>query len=247
MPRDRFEMVEAYLLDRMPASEREAFGRTIANDPELREDVEALRENILAIELGAFTRKLKEIAYEQDVQVLRLDTDRSRKSASTPWKLLGYAAMLAVVLAVGLWWSMRAPLEERLFSEHFMADPGLPVAMSAVDNYTFHDAMVDYKLGEHALAREKWSTLLRTDPANDTLLYFIASTHMNEGDHASAEPLYQQVAADPGSGFSHRANWYLYLIQVREDRVDPALVRELENDAMYGRRVRALEEQRDPR
>ena len=55
---ERFETIEAYLLGTMGDAERLAFEQELASDADLRAEVEAQRENTLAVELGAFTRTL---------------------------------------------------------------------------------------------------------------------------------------------------------------------------------------------
>ena len=118
LDRPTFEAIESYVLDRMDALEREAFEQRLAGDATLRAEVELERENIRAVELGGVARLLKGIAAEDGAQ-----------ASGTNWaRYLKYAAMIAVLISGAIWWSMRPSLNERLFAEYFVADPGLPVA-----------------------------------------------------------------------------------------------------------------------
>jgi len=232
LDRRRFEAIEAYVMGRMSADERVRFEQDLATDADLRAEVELQRENMLAIELGGMDRLLKQVRAEQ----------RNAPGASgNGWTTyLKYAAAIALLIAGALWWMDRAPEQDRLFAEHHVADPGLPVPMSATDDAAFHDAMVAYKLGDYAEARTKWSALLNASSGNDTLRYYIAQAALAEGDAESAVPLLEKVAADGSSVFSGKARWYLFLAHLK--RGDPEAMRalHLEDDPLYGERARAI-------
>ena len=214
LDRNRFEAIEAYLLGSMSATERDAFAKEMASDAKLRAEVDLQRENTLAIELGGVQRLLKEVRAEH----ARPEMDRT-----AGWKTyLMYAAVVAIVLSGAFWVLTRPSANERLFAEHFTADPGLPVPMSATDKPAFHDAMVAYKLGDFAEARGKWSTLLQADPTSDTLRYYIASAALAVEDAAAAIPLFEGIVADTASAFHDKSQWYLFLAYVKAGEVENA-------------------------
>ena len=215
------------------------FEARLAQDAELREETQAMRDSILAIELGGFSRKLKEVVAEEG----RVIPIGGRNTGSRPWQYFAYAASIAALIAVAFWFFTRPPLNERLFTQYHYPDPGLPVAMSATNDHLFHDAMVAYKLGDHEEAREKWISLLNHSPDNDTLLYYIASTHLNEDRPHAAIPLYERVIADPSSVFTAKARWYLYLSKVHVGEKDPALLEELLRDPDRKEAVQQIQKQ----
>lgn len=206
MDRPTFEAIEAYVLERMSAMERDAFEQRLTNDPALRAEVALERDNIRAVELGGVVRAMKQITAEEAIETTTTGRGRS---------LLPYAAAVAVLIGGALWWIDRPTDHERLFATHFEADPGLPVAMGATDDPVFADAMVSYKEGLFADARSKWSTLLQVDPLNDTLRFYIASAALAEGDAAAAIASFTAIAQDSASVFHERARWYLFLAHVR--------------------------------
>lgn len=234
--RETFEAIEAYVLDRMPAEERAAFERRLAADPELRAEMELERDQILAVELGGVRRVLAALGHEEP----------GRSGGRAPWSLLKYAAGIALLLAGTLWWFLRPPVNERLFAEHFTADPGLPVPMSAVNDPEFQDAMVAYKLEDYAEAVAKWEPLLRTDPDNDTLQYYIASALLAGGKASEAIPRFDQVASNPASAFQAKARWFLYLANLRSGNREAMLRMGMADDPSYGERARAIERQWRP-
>ena len=232
LDRSTFEAIETYVLDRMSALDRAAFEQRMAGDAALCAEVELEKENIRAVELGGVTRMLKEIAAEGTVS----DTNMAQGG----WKqYLKYAAVVAIVLSGSLW-LLRPSANERLFAEHFIADPGLPVAMSSTDDPIFADAMVSYKEGHYAQARAKWSPLLQKEPMNDTLRYYIASAWLAEGDAIAAIPLLEGMVDDPSSALRAKARWFLLLAYVRAGESAKAKAVELDTDPVYGERVRAI-------
>lgn len=239
LDRKRFEAIEAYVMGRMSAEERQRFEQDMAADPALRAEVDLQRENTMAIELGGMDRLLKQVRAEQQ--------RTSEGSGGNGWTTyLKYAAAIALLIAGALWWMDRAPKHDRLFAEHHVADPGLPVPMSASDDAAFHDAMVAYKLGDFAEARGKWTNLLNAAPDNDTLRYFIAQSALAEGDADSAVPLFEHVSADASSVFSGKARWYLFLAHLKRGDRTAMQALHLEDDAVYGERARAILEAFEP-
>ena len=235
LDRSTFEAIETYVLDRMSALDRAAFEQRMAGDAALCAEVELEKENIRAVELGGVTRMLKEIAAEGTVS----DTNMAQGG----WKqYLKYAAVVAIVLSGSLW-LLRPSANERLFAEHFIADPGLPVAMSGTSDPAFADAMVSYKEGDYERARANWSLLLQQEPMNDTLRYYIGSAWLADGEALAAIPLFEVLAADPGSAFRAKARWYLMLAYVRAGESAKAKAVELDTDPTYGGPARAIKAQ----
>lgn len=231
---DRFEAIEAYLLGTMSDTQQVAFELELTSDADLRAEVEAQRENTLAVELGAFTRTLASAAEAEGSK----EDGSLRGSSWAPY--LRYAAAVALVMGATLWFIGRPSANERLFAEHYVADPGLPVPMSATDDHVFQDAMVAYKLGDYAEARAKWAGLAQERPDSDTLRFYIACATLGEGDATAAVPLLKGVGDEGRSVFARKARWFLFLAYVKQDAVTEALAVPLDDDATYGERVRAI-------
>ena len=231
LDRKSFEAIEAYVLGTMPGDERIRFEEVLATDAALRAEMELQRDNIRAVELGGMSRMLRSIAADE----------AAVGAKSGGWKAyLKYAAVIALLFTTALWWLSREPVHERLFAEHFVADPGLPVTMGANNAHAFNDAMVAYKLGDYMEASGKWSALLQQDPTNDTLRFYLASALLASGDADQAIPLFKGASERAGSAFSDRTRWYLFLAYLRAGRVAEAKALGLETDPVHGARVRAI-------
>ena len=234
LDRATFEAIEAYVLDRMTAAEREAFELRMSTDGDFRAEVEVERDNIRAVELGGGSRLIKDISAEEN----------GRERAYGGWsRYVKYAAVVALLATAAIWWFTRPPVNERLFAEYYAADPGLPVAMSGTTDPAFADAMVAYKLGDHAEARSKWAPLLQNDPTNDTLRYYTASAALAMGDAALAIPLFEGLASGTGSAFQVKSRWFLFLAYVKQGNAAKARAVPLDDDPVYGERARALKAQ----
>jgi len=223
-----FEAIEAYVLGRMSATERDAFEQRLVLEPDLRAELELGREHIRAVELGGLTRTLRTIAEQENA---------SGSQGGSGWgRYIAYAASIALLVSVAIWWAARPPLNERLYAAHFTPDPGLPVAMSATDDHVFADAMVYYKEGRYGEAAQRWAPLLQQDPSNDTLLYYTAMVELVNGDAGSAMARLASVS-DGSSTFKSRARWYLFLIHVKRNEIEQARALQLGTDTMYGERA----------
>lgn len=231
--RKRFEAIEAYVMGRMSADERERFQQEIAADPALHSEVELHRENTLAIELGGMDRLLKVMRVEQQ--------QGSTGSGGNGWiPYLKYAATVALFIAGVLWWMGRAPRHERVFAAHFTPDPGLPVTMGTTDAPAFHDAMVAYKLGDHDEAIDKFTALLKEGPASDTLRFYIGCAELNAGRPERAAPMLMAVAEQQGSVFAAKARWYAFLAILRGGDLNGARAIRFEEGDPYGAKVKAV-------
>lgn len=229
--RPTFETIEAYVLERMSIDEREAFEQRMATDPDLRVEVELEKENIRAVELGGLHRMLKGIAAEE----------REHGGTGNGWKrYLSYAAILVAIVGATAWWMLRPPLNERLFAEHFVADPGLPVTMGTSADPAFTDAMVHYKEGHYAEAIQGWSALIEHDPGSDTLQYYIGAAQLAKGEFRPAMEHLAPVVRNDSSAFNASARWYLFLAYVGAgDRAGAGTV-DLSEDARLHERARSI-------
>jgi hypothetical protein len=236
LDRKKFEAIETYLLGTMAAEERARFEAEMKADAVLRAEVELQHENMMAVELGGMTRTLRSIAAEEQAA----DEGSQQAGGRRYWM---YAAAILLIGIGAAWWFTRAPLNEQVFAEHFVADPGLPVEMGVTKDPVFADAMVAYKLGDYAEARHKWSELLITRPQNDTLSFYIASAALAAGDTEAAIAAFQGPANEPSSIFHGRSRWFLFLAYVRGDRIAEAEALQLNNDPVYGEGVRAILDQ----
>lgn len=238
LDRTRFERIESYLLDRMGLEERAHFQQELLEDPSLQAELELQRENTLAIELGGMDRQLKQ---------LRAEHAEQPSAGHGKWTgLLKYAAAVALLIGAALWYMARPNVNEKLYAEFHVADPGLPVPMSATSKPIFHDAMVDYKMGTYDKAIAKWQTQLADAPNNDTLRYYIATAHLEAGEYYAAIELYKGLLDGGNSSFRTKAEWYLFLAHLRAGNEVAVRATVVSADSPYASRITTIKERLGP-
>jgi len=235
----RFEEIEAYLLGR--SSEPAQFEERMASDLDLREEVEVQRENMLAVELGGFSRTIAEISKRNASADPVVGPAPVVRRASTLW-VLRIAAGVALLLGVAWWFLARPDAFDQVLAEYYVADPGLPVPMSATNDAAFHDAMVDYKMGAYPKAIAKWNVLLVNDPQNDTLRYYLANAQMADVNVVEAIQLYQGLSADTKSVFHDKAEWRLFLAYVHMHDAEQVQNFKVASGSPYAAEVSAIQE-----
>ena len=111
---------------------------------------------------------------------------------------------------------------EKLYNEFFTPDPGLPTVMGENGDYSFYEAMVDYKHGDYNEAIKKWERQLFQKPKNDTLNYFLGSAHLANGNSKKAIDYLEDVADDKKSIFYNDANTYMGLALLKTGQIPEA-------------------------
>jgi tetratricopeptide (TPR) repeat protein len=209
LSQEQFERIERYCLDHMSSVEKNAFETELNSNPDLKNEVEVFRQSVLAIKMNAFKNSLQNITES--------NTDMPKMKS---YRWLYAAASVVVLLSAGWYFFLRTSESDRLFAQYAMVDPGLPVPMSATDNFAFHDAMVDYKNEQYEKAINKWSSLLQTNPQNDTLIYYIGMSHFNSTDYSKAIAYFDQVVNMRESVWVKKSELYQVLAFLKTKQFD---------------------------
>lgn len=215
IPQELFEKIEAYLNHSLPASEGEVFAAEIERNPALKQQVQEVQDLITAVEMASLNEKL-------DIFHQELKPDSDKKSGFQNVKIFYWAAACGVIVFGLYFFLQNSNSPEKLFAKHYSPDPGLPTTMSTVDNYTFYDGMVDYKLKKYQEALEKWHPLLQQKPYNDTLNYFVGVTYLALGDTEKALPYIDASLQTNESIFKDDAAFYKALILIKNNEAEAA-------------------------
>jgi len=222
-----FERIELYILKKLPEKEQQAFEQELKEKPELQKELEIQKKLMLAVEAGAIRNHLNTI----------------HKKLFGRQKVIRWfaaAASILILISVSIWLINRPSKAERLFAANLTVDPGLPVPMSATDNYVFYDAMVDYKTGKYEEAINKWQPLLNAEPLNDTLNYFIGVAFFNDEKYEQAIPFFEQVRLLNSPAFLGKSEWYMALsfIKIKDFESLKILAEKSQSENAY--RIREL-------
>ena len=211
------EQFEQFLLDQMSSKERTAFEEQLKSDKILKAQFIEFREIFGFIEEQSLRNKMEEFH--------GMVKNEPKGSVSIKPRLYYFqiAAGIAALVAVSAWFLFRQTPNEKLFNKYFTPDPGLPTVMGTSDNYTFYEAMVDYKQGNYDTAIAKWQGLHQLQTSNDTLNYFLGTAFLSNGKAASAIPFLNNTVQNNQSVFYDDAAYYLALAYVKEGKTDQAI------------------------
>lgn len=214
------ETIERYYNGLMPTDERLAFETKLQQDASFQTEVEDIKTLLLGIE----TQSLKE-----KMEVFHADLPIQMETGVSPTKVwfLRYrniAAAVIIIAASTSFWLFNDSSNEKLYANFFKPDPGLPTTMSTSDNYTFYDAMVNYKEGEYKKAISKWEKLEVKAPNNDTVIYFIGVAYLADNDTDSAIPYLQKSSTIIESVFLKDAYFYLGLAYLKKNNKEQAIL-----------------------
>lgn len=214
----QIEEIERYLTGALSENESVAFEKKLEEDHVLKDKVEDLRLVLLGIAEAGLQQQMETFHRQRHHTV---QEKKMVRAIGTRWML---AASLALLLALTTWWYFRyADVNNRRYAAWYRPDPGLMTVMSGESNhYLFDKAMVAYKNADYKSALKQWDDLLKTQPDNDTLLYFTASAMQALSDYTHAAPRYISVLVSDSSIFKSDAAWYLGLIFMRRDDMSKA-------------------------
>lgn len=222
MKQEDFELLEAYLLDRMDLAEKVALEDRLRADPELAAVCSELEEQIQAIGYASLKEKLAdyEITENHGASII----DLRQRTVSTEkihpmWARIGSIAAVVAILGSAIFFIVKTYSDRGPdLNEIFYQDPGLPTVMSATDRYQFYDAMVDYKAGKYDLAIEKWSEV--RDVGKDTLDYYTGMALI--GLEMASEALDRLEMVPDNSLLTDKARWYRVGLLLRLDAYEEA-------------------------
>jgi len=219
MSQEEFEKIESYLTGQMSEEQLSDFKLEIENNPDLKEKVEDLKTQILAVEEVSLREKLDSI--HKDMSKISGSEKKSTKIVSFN-RFFAIAASVAFLVALGYMFLGNNDQHDKLYAEFFKPDPGLVTPMSSSENYEFYRGMVDYKRGEYELAINRWQEQLKMKPDNDSLNYFIGMTLMAQNKLEKAKPFLQSVAAQTSSVFKPEVHYFIGLIALNDGDLNKA-------------------------
>ncbi len=210
------ETFERYLLDQMDDRERSRFLKNLEQDPNLMHQFEEFKALFHTVEELALQEHLDSYHSEMETSIEKTTGDRT-------FPFYKIAAVVTVMVALGLWILYQKDPNEKLYQEYFTADPGLPTVMGNSGNYAFYEAMVDYKQGHYKTAITKWEQQWAEKKDNDTLNYFLGSAYLADGESTKAIPYFDRVLGSKQTSFKNEAAFYQGLAHIKNGDPQAAL------------------------
>lgn len=212
---EEFEYIDRYLSKTMTFEERASFEEKLNTNPDFKIQVEDIKTILSGIESQVLKEKLEE--FHKDLPIQKETISTGTKIRFLHFRKIAIAVAAIFVVALGSFWFLNQSLNASFYKTYYSPDPGLPTTMSTTEDFTFYDAMVNYKRENYTQALNKWEPLLENKPENDTLNYFIGSAYLASGKVNEAIPFLEKTASQPKSIFLKDAHFYLGLAYLQKD------------------------------
>lgn len=208
--------MEKYIQGRMTADQKEQFEGEMAQNQELQDELVIHRKLINSIETESVRQLLEQIHdenFNQETPVVSLQS-RSRRLS------LAIAASVAII-AVAVWWvfNWQTSQPKALYAAYFEPAQGLPTTLGYADQQQFAEGMISYKLGDYSEAIAYWQPLVNSDPANDTLNYYLGIAALADEAPGQAINYLEKVE----QAYFISARWYLALAFLQQEEPQAAV------------------------
>ncbi|WP_339894049.1 tetratricopeptide repeat protein [uncultured Algibacter sp.] len=219
--KELLEIIERYINGSMTTQELKDFNQLLELDDDFKIKVADIKTMLTGIETQSLKEQLDEFHEDIPKTFIKKSVDKTVRYLN----LSKMAAAAAIIIAVGSIWFFSTPENEKLYTNYFKPDPGLPTTMSSTDNFDFYDAMVKYKHGDYNIAIEKWQALVERKPENDTLNYFLGVAHLANKNVIDAIPFLERTVQSKDTfPLINDAHYYLGLAYLKEGNTELARI-----------------------
>ncbi|GAB5398876.1 MAG: hypothetical protein Aureis2KO_04610 [Aureisphaera sp.] len=215
-----FETIEGYLQGTLSDAKKIEFEGSLHNDPKLQQKVDDIKTLLSGIETAAFKEKMNDFHDTLGAQNTLVSETPEKSNRGKRYLIAGIAAS-AAILAMLYFGSPNNNSTEALFNRNFQPDPGLPTTMGATNDFSFYDAMVDYKKGDFASAITKWEALPE-GTKGDTLTYFLGVAQLAHESEAQAIDYLKGLSQKPDNPFGTETYYYLGMAYLKQGDVENA-------------------------
>lgn len=129
---------------------------------------------------------------------------------------LKYAAVFTVILGVGAYF-ISSKSTKNYYKTYVDSDPGLPVFMS-IEKHALDQWMLTYKDQNYPKALKNGIELLKENPTNDTIQYYLGVIQL-ELNHPSKALYYFSKINISQSTFAEKASWLNAICTMYTDKV----------------------------
>ena len=198
------ELIEAYHEDKLSPEAKVEFEVRLLVDRELQEENELYKKKLYGfhdIKADQIRAKLRQIDSE---------LDQKKKGGSGRAKyywIAGVAAFIAIICFV----YFQQFSEPRFSAKYIPEDPGLPVLMGTGNKLDFDNAMSEFKAEEYDKAIIGFSKLLKTNPENDTTLFYLGNCYLHTKNYEMSMELLGKLNRQSNSIYNAKGQYYLAL------------------------------------
>lgn len=231
MKQEHLEKIEDYLKSNITLENLKLYAKKEGIE-DLDMQIEWVENFTLAVEADGLKDQLKEILPQQvqpKTKVRRLYTLKY---------ISGIAAASALMLFA--YFGLQDSSDNNLYTQFEYQDPGLPVQMSATENYALFDALTYFGEENYSTTIEKLSAI--EGEKSDTISYYLGASYYYEKDFANARKyLTQEILTK--STFADKAEWLTVLSYIKSDQDNPAMdliqkIKEKPNHKFYSEAIK---------
>ena len=217
---EEWDLIENWLEQNDVPGKAPLLNEELAQIPDISKKIEHVKKVREEIEDSIRQSKIRE--FHKHISADEKPSD-IKSINNTKLNGIWYAAAAVLVVLIGIYWMMgKSNTSEKIFAENFKPDNGLPLRMNTADASGFYEGMLDYKQGKYKEAIERWEVLLKGNPENDTLNYFLGVSNLALDNAAkSLEYLENQERFQQGI-FKEDAAWYAALAKIKERKFKEA-------------------------
>ena len=219
--KEQQETFERFLMGQMQEIEQIEFQEYLKDNPDEEVKFEDFKKLFYTIEEAGLKAKLD--TFHKQLENNGQQKIIAKKPVFNRNRYLMAASFAMLITLSGVLFFNRLSPNEKLYNEFFTPDPGLPTVMGENGDYSFYEAMVDYKQGNYDTAIAKWQGLHKLQASNDTLNYFLGTAFLSNGKAASAIPFLNNTLQYNQSVFHEDALYYLALAYLKEGKTDQAI------------------------
>ncbi|MEO1053050.1 MAG: tetratricopeptide repeat protein [Bacteroidota bacterium] len=240
---DNIEKIEAYLDGTLKGEELAKFETSLANDPNLQEDLDLYKEikdTVLEDDVLQLKETLTEIASSQS-KVKPLTPSRSNRIT---FLYLATAACFAIILAFVILYNFSSPEKsnEELFTTYYEAYPPESAVRGSIDSATLQEIMSWYADGSFEEAIYTLDSLISENPTNYKLQMYLGHSYILSGQYEKSLQVLNRIPED--SRFYYDAVWFSALTFIvkgdRNSAKEKLLQLRADNNSYYKNKVNSL-------
>ena len=210
-------MIERYLDQSMEAEERAAFVKKMAEDDELKRDIQLHEEiNTAILENDVYY-------FRESVKSLLKHEKKNSPKLRVSWIKYPIAAGIIVLIAVSVWQIISTKSPEDLylgFYQPYQSDLSIRSTKKSTDKIQL--AYLLYEQGDYETSYEILDNYLKSNYNNQTARFYLGMNAFELGQLDNAIQELTLVESDPSTPFALHARWYLAMLYLKKDQPDKA-------------------------
>ena len=247
---NQFEVIEAYLANELSPTDRASFETDLAQNPDLRAEVDHQRElrlglRALGIEQALERAKAQYVAMTDSTQEPVITGNRTPTATRWPervpdnqtmvkplinWRYWAAAASIVAVLGVSYYaYQQTNSRTDLAYADTFSADQSEQLMkdfpsgnVSPATRTAYLDALATYKAGKYDEVIGKLKTLPADKQTIHYKNYFLGLTYLANKQPTDAIPLLSKAQDSPNAQLRQKAEWFLALAYVKNGQNEKA-------------------------